>query len=132
MSALDSWQEEKQSSWLYRLLANAEPDAGKRRLFEQLATAPSRRPNLAYSNQATGWRRTSIPVDSPGARGRVFDYASRSAPAASVLAAMKVRGLSVYRQRRTRARHADAHRSRSAAGTAESAVAAICALRCSA
>ncbi len=97
MSALNSWQEEKQSAWLYRLLGQAEADAGKRRLFEQLAEAAE--------SQAGFWQ-TQIreqgetqPVFRPSRRARVVGLLiGHLSPRLlrPVLAAMKVRGLSVY------------------------------------
>jgi len=97
MSALDSWQEEKQSSWLYRLLANAEPDAGKRRLFEQLATAAESQAGiwLTQIKQQGGVE----PAFRLTRRARVVGFLITHLDPRllrPVLAAMKVRGLSVY------------------------------------
>lgn len=97
MSALNSWQEEKQSAWLYRLLVEAETDAGKRRLFMQLAEAAE--------SQATVWltqitqQGVSEPVFRPTQRARVVAFLVkhiRPRLLLPVLAAMKVRGLSAY------------------------------------
>jgi vacuolar iron transporter family protein len=97
MSALNSWQEEKQSAWLYRLLAQAEPDIGKRRLFEQLAAAAD--------SQAGFWHTQIIqqggaePAFHPSLRARVVaSLINHVQPRLllPVLAAMKVRGLSAY------------------------------------
>jgi vacuolar iron transporter family protein len=97
MSALNSWQEEKQSAWLYRLLGQAESDSGKRRMFEQLATAAE--------SQAGFWQ-TQItqqggaePVFHPSLRARVVALLVKHIQPRlllPVLAAMKVRGLSAY------------------------------------
>ena len=97
MSAFDSWQEEKQSAWLYRLLANAEPDAGKRRLFEQLAAAAESQSGiwLAQIKQPAGTQ----PEFRLTRRARVVGFLiAHFNPRLlrPVLAAMKVRGLSVY------------------------------------
>jgi len=97
MSALDSWQEEMRSAWLYRLLGRAEPDPDRRKLFLQLATAAE--------HQAGVWQTLhrqhggAEPVFALNARLRLvalllrFIRPQRLRP---VLAAMKVRGLSVY------------------------------------
>jgi VIT1/CCC1 family predicted Fe2+/Mn2+ transporter len=97
MSALDSWQEEKQSAWLYRLLAKAEPDAGKRRLFEQLAAAAESQSGiwLVQIKQQGGME----PAFRLTRRARVVGFLiAHLNPRLlrPVLAAMKVRGLSVY------------------------------------
>lgn len=97
MSALDSWQEEKQSVWLYHLLANAEPDASKRRLFEQLAAAAESQSGiwLVQIKQRGG----AEPAFRLTRRARVVGFLiAHLNPRLlrPVLAAMKVRGLSVY------------------------------------
>ncbi|HEV2285408.1 MAG TPA: VIT1/CCC1 transporter family protein [Steroidobacteraceae bacterium] len=94
---VDSWYHEKESAWLYRRVAAAEPDLGKRRLFEQLA--------VAAEEQAGKWEQLAARSGAaertftPSLRARIvvrllerFDPASLRA----VLAAMKLRGLSVY------------------------------------
>jgi vacuolar iron transporter family protein len=97
---VDSWYHEKESAWLYRCVAAAERDPRKRRLFEQLADAAE--------EQAGRWEQ--LAARSPGADGgpRVFIPALRARIVAqllrrfeprslrAVLAAMKLRGLSVY------------------------------------
>jgi vacuolar iron transporter family protein len=97
---VDSWYHEKESAWLYRRVAAAEPDARKRRLFEQLASAAE--------EQATRWelvaaRRADHPQVhrsfAPALRARIVaQLLRRFEPRAlrPVLAAMKLRGLSVY------------------------------------
>lgn len=96
---VDSWYHEKESAWLYRRVAAAEPDAAKRRLFEQLARAAE--------EQAARWEQSASRGASPGATPRftpslrariVARLLGRFDPAAlrPVLAAMKLRGLSVY------------------------------------
>ena len=93
-----SWLHEKESAWLYNRVAAAESDPHHRRLFEQLAAAAE--------EQAQRWeeaaRRSggSITLEfQPSARARVVARLVRwVGPRAlrSVLAAMKLRGLSVY------------------------------------
>jgi len=88
-AALDSWRHEKESAWLYAAVAAAEPDPHKRRLFEQLGAAAE--------EQAAHWspRRDF----KPSLRARIVArMVRRFGPRAlrSVLAAMKLRGLSLY------------------------------------
>ena len=97
---IDSWYHEKESAWLYRRIAAAEPDPKKRELFLQLATAAE--------EQAGTWQRVAsqggaqrLPerVFTPSLRARVVAALLRHFEVRSlrmVLAAMKVRGLSVY------------------------------------
>lgn len=94
-----SWRHEKESAWLYRQVAAAEPDRRHRQLFEQLAGAAE--------EQAQRWEHVAQRAGSPAAeltfrpspRARVVARLVRwLGPRAlrSVLAAMKLRGLSVY------------------------------------
>ncbi|MHB8813234.1 MAG: VIT1/CCC1 transporter family protein [Steroidobacteraceae bacterium] len=97
---VDSWYHEKESAWLYRKVAAAEPDPHKQRLFVQLAGAAE--------EQAAKWEVSSQRTARPAAAGRVFVPSLRARVVArllrlfgprnmrSVLAAMKLRGLSVY------------------------------------
>ena len=96
----DSWYHEKESAWLYRQVATAEPDPHKQRLFTQLAAAAE--------EQAAKWAASSNNKTPAPAAGRVFVPTLRARVVArllrlfgpramrSVLAAMKLRGLSVY------------------------------------
>lgn len=91
---VDSWYHEKESAWLYRQVAAAEADPKKSALFLQLAAAAE--------EQAARWQRSAAGperVFRPALRARIvarllkrFDPHSLRA----VLAAMKLRGLSVY------------------------------------
>jgi vacuolar iron transporter family protein len=88
---LDSWYHEKESAWLYHQVAAAEPDARKRTLFLQLAGAAE--------EQALKWERGEKRVFTPSLRARIVarllrHFSPRSLR--SVLAAMKLRGLSIY------------------------------------
>jgi len=95
----DSWYHEKESAWLYRQVAAAEPDPHKQRLFTQLAAAAE--------EQAAKWEVSSQNKGSTAA-ARVFVPSLRARVVArllrllgpravrSVLAAMKLRGLSIY------------------------------------
>jgi VIT1/CCC1 family predicted Fe2+/Mn2+ transporter len=97
---LDSWYHEKESAWLYRQVAAAEPDPHKQRLFTQLAAAAE--------EQAAKWEVSAQSATRAPTPGRVFVPSFRARVVArllrllgpravrSVLAAMKLRGLSVY------------------------------------
>jgi VIT1/CCC1 family predicted Fe2+/Mn2+ transporter len=95
-SGLDSWYHEKEAAWLYRQVAAAEADAKKRELFLKLAAAAE--------EQADKWQRlagSDAPARgyAPSLRARIVARLLRRFEARSlrmVLAAMKVRGLSVY------------------------------------
>jgi vacuolar iron transporter family protein len=110
MTTLDSWYHEKESAWLYRKVAAAEPDARKRNLFLQLAAAAEEQAaKWAVSTRQGGTRDGAPSVQpAPPASKRVFTPSLRARIVArlllhfgpralrSVLAAMKLRGLSVY------------------------------------
>jgi len=97
LSALENWQEEKQSAWLYRVMAEVETDAVKRGLFTALGNAAE--------SQAAIWQKQfalssgeTLPFR-PASRARVVAWLIRAlGPRAirPVLAAIKVRGISVY------------------------------------
>jgi len=98
MAARDSWHEEMQSACLYRVLAEVERDTHRRALFTALAAAAE--------DQARIWERQMaangepLPQGfAPTRRARVVAaLLRRLGPRAirPVLAAMKVRGISVY------------------------------------
>lgn len=96
--SIQNWFEEKQSAWLYRIVTRAEPDPVKSALFAELA-------DMAES-QARIWQQQieraggQVPEFRPGPRARlVARLIGVLGPHAlrPVLAAMKVRGMSVYR-----------------------------------
>jgi VIT1/CCC1 family predicted Fe2+/Mn2+ transporter len=92
-AARDSWFHERQSAWLYRRLAVAEPDPPKQRLFEALAAAAE--------EQAGSWARhlDQVPPFAPSVRARlVASLTDRLGPRRmrGALIALKLRGLSVY------------------------------------
>lgn len=97
MNPYESWQEEKQSAWLYRALATAEAEARMSALFTQLGEAAEQ--------QAEHWAKLvadkgqSLPTFAPESRAKlVAALARRLGPRRikPALAAMKVRGLSAY------------------------------------
>ncbi len=104
MSNLDSWYHEKESAWLYQRVAAAEPDARKRQLFLQLAAAAEEQAakweaSAARQSSAVGTPRAPTRTFIPSLRARIVArLIQHFGPRAlrSVLAAMKLRGLSVY------------------------------------
>jgi VIT1/CCC1 family predicted Fe2+/Mn2+ transporter len=100
-SGVDSWYHEKESAWLYRQVAAAEPDPHKRHLFEQLAAAAEEQA-VRWETAAGRGARAAGPARrsfTPALRARIVAQLLRTfEPRAlrPVLAAMKLRGLSVY------------------------------------
>ena len=97
-TGVDSWYHEKESAWLYRQVAAAEADPAKSALFLKLAAAAEEQASKwQLAAQRDGARATRQFVPSLRARivarllGR-FDPRSLR----PVLAAMKLRGLSIY------------------------------------
>ena len=93
MSARDGWAHEKESAWLYRVLAESEPIAAHRELFAKLAQVAE--------SQAAIWERSAPDPGAfePSLRVRLVAALVRRLGARrmrGVLAAMKVRGLSVF------------------------------------
>jgi len=95
LRTLDNWYHEKESAWLYLQVAAAEPDPRKSQLFLRLAGAAE--------HQATSWLVSSGQnadrVFLPTLRARIVARLIRRFGPRSlrpVLAAMKLRGLSVY------------------------------------
>lgn len=96
--ALASWHEEKRSAWLYRVVSDAEAGTTRQILFLELAQAAD--------GQALLWeeelRKLGVPAPtsfSPGLRAKlVANLIPRFGvrPLKGVLAAMKVRGMSIY------------------------------------
>jgi len=99
-TGVDSWYHEKESAWLYRQVAAAETDPAKSALFLKLAAAAEEQAakwQLAAQRASGGARGARLFV--PSLRARIVArLLSRIDPRAlrPVLAAMKLRGLSVY------------------------------------
>jgi VIT1/CCC1 family predicted Fe2+/Mn2+ transporter len=99
-AGVDSWYHEKESAWLYRQVAAAEADPLKSALFLKLAAAAEEQAakwQLATQRHAAGPRPPRL--FTPSLRARIvarllarFDPRSLR----PVLAAMKLRGLSIY------------------------------------
>jgi VIT1/CCC1 family predicted Fe2+/Mn2+ transporter len=91
---LHNWYHERESAWLYGQVAAAEPDPRKRQLFLALAAAAQR--------QADKWEQAasaSPPPFEPQLRARIVAGLLKLVgprPLRPALAAMKLRGLSIY------------------------------------
>ena len=106
MTRLDSWYHEKESAWLYERVAAAESDPRKRHLFLQLAAAAETQAAKWVAAQTSDT--ATAPNPAPTALKHIFIPSLRARIVArlltyfgpralrSVLAAMKLRGLSVY------------------------------------
>jgi VIT1/CCC1 family predicted Fe2+/Mn2+ transporter len=97
-SGLDSWYHEKESAWLYRQVAAAETDPKKRQLFVQLAAAAEEQA-MKWQQAAQRGGSAAARVFTPSLRARIVARLLKQlSPHAlrTVLAAMKLRGLSVY------------------------------------
>ena len=91
----EGWLDELRSAYLYRVIAEVERGSARAKLFEELAREAE--------GQAAIWARkaglASVPAFVPDLRARmVAAFVRRHGPRAmrGILAAMKVRGLSVY------------------------------------
>jgi VIT1/CCC1 family predicted Fe2+/Mn2+ transporter len=97
MSALDSWQKEMDSVFIYRVIAQGEKAPEKHALFKKLAAdAESQAEIWAKKMHAEG---QTPPAFVPGMRTRLVAALVRRFGARrlrTVLAAMKVRGMSVF------------------------------------
>ena len=97
MSAIDSWTQEKESVFLYGVLAAAETLPERRALFEMLARESESQ--AAIWGKELGENGTALPVYTPSRRARIVAVlVRRFGPERmrGVLAAMKVRGMSIY------------------------------------
>ena len=109
-AGVDSWYHEKESAWLYRQVAAAEADPAKSALFLKLAAAAEEQAakwQLAAQRDPSGTTRERLFV--PSLRARIVArLLSRFEPRSlrAVLAAMKLRGLSIYTAPRAVAGHA--------------------------
>lgn len=98
MHALDNWKEEKRSAWLYRIVSDAEAGTPRQVLFLELARAADTQADL----WAVELRKAGKPIPDkflPDLRTRAVAWLigwMGIAPMRSILAAMKVRGMSLY------------------------------------
>lgn len=98
MKEQDGWTEEKRSAWLYRAVARAERDGGRRALFEELAGEAEKQAAMWQQQAQRAGREVDGSFD-PGLRARfVAHLVETLGPRRmrGVLAAMKVRGMSIY------------------------------------
>ena len=96
--AVDSWYHEKESAWLYGVVAGAETDPVKRSLFLKLAAAAESQAACWQRSRSAGEQTLELQY-SPALRARIVAMlVRRLGPRrlCRVLAAMKLRGLSVY------------------------------------
>lgn len=97
MNPSHNWQLEKQSAYLYRVIAAVETGAEKKRLFEKLADEAEKQASIWESKLTPGLSPTHF---TPSLRTRLAAVLIRQlGPRAmrGILAAMKVRGMSLYR-----------------------------------
>jgi vacuolar iron transporter family protein len=97
ISPVDHWRDEKRSAFLYRVLAEAEKGTAREALFADLAQAAEAQG--AIWAQAASRAGDSLPAFAPGLRAQIGALLIRRfgpRRIRPVLAAMKVRGLSVY------------------------------------
>ncbi len=98
MSALESWTEEKRSAWLYRVVSDCESGTPRQVLFLELARAAEHQAGLWEAEMA----KAGMPPPAayrPEARTRLIGWLIPRMgvmPLKGVLAAMKVRGMSLY------------------------------------
>ena len=99
---LEERGEELQAVWLYERIAAREKDAVARTLFTELAAAARRQAQI-WEQRVREQTGAEPPAWRPSARARLVAalvHALGVRPIRPVLAAMKVRGLSLYRSRR--------------------------------
>jgi vacuolar iron transporter family protein len=95
--ALSSWYEEKQSAWLYRVLADVERQPVRSQLFATLAREADDQ-SVLWAAKATE-AGAVVPHYAPRLRARLVAQLARRVgvkPMRQILAGMKVRGLSIY------------------------------------
>ncbi len=96
----ESWREEKQSAWLYRVVAECERGTPREALFKELAQAADEQAGIWLDAIAQKGNPPPAPFQ-PDMRTRVVARLTRVfKPRAmrGVLAAMKVRGMALYTQ----------------------------------
>lgn len=98
MPALESWTEEKRSAWLYRVVSDCESGTPRQVLFLELARAAEHQAGLWAAEMAKAGMSPPAAYR-PEARTRLIGWLIPRlgiAPLKGVLAAMKVRGMSLY------------------------------------
>lgn len=102
MPALDNWIEEKRSAHLYRIIAKQEKIKSRQQLFSQLAQEAENQAQIwALEIEKNGHK---VPeIYSPESRTKIVAWLIRSIGPQNIkpiLAAIKIRGLSVYSNQR--------------------------------
>ena len=108
MSNLENWTEEKQSSYLYRIVARRERDPAKVEMFEALSNAADAQAKLWEDKMRAEDEKVPDHL-ALTTRVRLISWLIRLVGPRAIrpaLAAMKVRGLSVYSHSRLGAGHA--------------------------
>ena len=98
MSELDSWYEEQRSAYLFRVVAEVEAGTPRQALFSELAAEADAQSRI-WLRHAAAAGLAPPPSFVPDLRTRLVAWLTRRLgprPLRGVLAAMKVRGLSVY------------------------------------
>lgn len=102
MLALNNWQEEKRSAYLYRLIARTEKVTSRQQLFTRLAEEAENQAELwAQELERTGHKVPANYIPQP--RVKLVAWLIRRFGAKRIkpiLAAIKIRGLSVYTSKR--------------------------------
>src|SRR5439155_7979891 len=97
MSVVSRWHEEKQSAWIYRVLAQVEKHPARASMFEQLAQAAEAQASILRGDLKA--RGEDAPAFQPSLRAILVVALVRRIGverAKTMLAALKVRGLSAY------------------------------------
>jgi vacuolar iron transporter family protein len=98
MDLLDNWQEEKQSAYLYQVIAQIEKNPEHKKLFLELATMAEKQADIWTVQLAKA--KVTPPVFIPGYRTRFLAGLIRvfgTKYLRIMLAASKIRGMSIYR-----------------------------------
>ena len=104
---LDNWREEKCSAYLYRVIAETEPAAWRQQLFSQLAQEAENQA-LIWAQQCMAAGQQAPATYLPATRARIVAWLIRRLGANNIkpiLAAIKIRGLSVYSNQRMLGHH---------------------------
>lgn len=104
---LKNWQEEKCSAYLYRIIAENEVAESRQQLFTQLAQEAEKQAQL-WTQECLKAGDQTPPVYKPTMRAKIVAWLIRQMGACNIkpiLAAIKIRGLSVYSNKRTPGYH---------------------------
>ena len=98
MNVMERWHSEREAAWLSRVAAECEHDSTASAMFIALATAAEEQAAMLAKDAER--ERVTLPSFTPSLRARVVAAATRALGtrrARPILAAMKVRGLAVYK-----------------------------------